>query len=101
MKTVQGKEARCHRGPHSGAAPTQHLAPTGEKNFLEDPPPTDAVLIGLESNAGPTGTDVTRRIRWRAQSNSRTTPWFWRVFFYDNGSQTGLVASPGKSSPGS
>jgi len=64
----------CGHGPLSGAAPTQHLAPIGEKNFLEHPLPAAAVLIGLESNDRPVDTDVTRRIRWRAQSNSRTTP---------------------------
>jgi len=62
---------------HFPARPQRNtLLGRGEKNFLEDPPSTDAVLIGLESNAGPTGNDVTRRIRWRAQSNSRTTLWF-------------------------
>jgi hypothetical protein len=65
---------RCRRGDIPARPQRNTLLGSGEKNFLEDPSSMGAVLIGLESNAGPTGTDVTRRIRWRAQSNSHTTP---------------------------
>ena len=56
-----GQRSNAATGAHIPARPQRNtLLGSGEKNFLEERRSVDAVLIGLESNAGPAGADVTR-----------------------------------------